>query len=73
MQRATLAMALDLLNAAVAPRTTVQTPFVWPSGADWRANYMRVDESNLGELRRKGRERREKQARRESEERVRTT
>lgn len=73
MQRATVGMALDLLNAAVAPRTTVQTPFACPDGTDWRANYMRVDESNLEELRREGGERREDQARRRSEGRVRTT
>ncbi len=73
MQRATLEMAIDLLSEAVAPRTTVQTPFVWPHGSDWRENYMRVDETNIEKLRQVGRERRENQARRKSEGRIRTT
>jgi hypothetical protein len=49
MQRATTGMALDLLEQAFAPRTTVQTPFEWGSDG-WRANYMRVDETNRAEL-----------------------
>jgi D-proline reductase (dithiol) PrdB len=73
MQHATMGMALDLLGSAVAPRTTVQTPFAWPDGGEWRTNYMRVDESNIQQLRRKGRERREGQARRKLEGRARTT
>jgi hypothetical protein len=66
MQRATVAMALDLLEKAWAPRTTVQTPFHWGHDA-WRANYMRVDESNREALRLAGEERRaEREARRQS-------
>jgi len=67
MQRTTVGMALDLLESARAPRTTVQTPFTWPEGALWRENYMRVDESNIAELREAGRERREHQAARKAE------
>mgnify|MGYP001812009483 CR=1 FL=1 len=59
MQKATVALALDLLETAFAPRTTVQTPFSWPSGSEWRRNYMLIDESNIDELRRAGEERRE--------------
>lgn len=73
MQRATLSMALDLLETAVAPQITVQTPFVWPDGSDWRENYMRVDETNIEALRQKGKERQEKQVRSKSEGRIRTT
>jgi D-proline reductase (dithiol) PrdB len=73
MQRTTMGMALDLLETAVAPQTTVQTPFAWPGEFDWRANYMSVDETNIEALRQAGRERREKQARRRSEGRTRTT
>ncbi len=57
-------MALDLLETAIAARTTVQTPFVWPGGSQWRKNYMRVDESNIEDLRRAGQKRREQQVRR---------
>ena len=73
MQHATLSMALELLETASSFQTTVQTPFIWPHGPDWRANYMRVDETNIEALRQKGKERREKQARRKSEGRIRTT
>ena len=67
MQHATVGMALDLLDSVKGPQTTVQTPFVWPNGMGWRANYMRVDESNIEQLRREGRERREGQAKRRSQ------
>ena len=67
MQRSTVIMALHMLEAADAPRTTVQTPFTWPEDGDWRANYMRVDDSNLKVLRRVGIERRRQQLRHKSE------
>jgi hypothetical protein len=73
MQQATLGMALDLFDPATGPRTTVQTPFAWPNGSEWRANYMRVDESNIEQLRHEGSERREGQARSKSEGRSRAT
>lgn len=66
MQRATVAAALDLLEKAWAPRTTVQTPFAWDHDA-WRTNYMRVDESNREALRLAGEQRRaEREQRRQS-------
>jgi hypothetical protein len=40
MQRAIIAMALDLLESATAPRTTVQTPFVWSPDPAWKADYL---------------------------------
>jgi hypothetical protein len=43
MQRAIVGMALDLLEAARFPRTTVQTPFVWSDDQGWRDNFMRVE------------------------------
>ncbi len=43
MQRAILRIGLDLLTQAPAPRTTVQTPFLWSADQAWRDNYMRVD------------------------------
>jgi len=61
MQAAITAMALDLLETARFPRTTVQAPFAWPS-QDWRANYMRVEGIDPAELRRRGDERRQTQA-----------
>lgn len=41
-QDATLALALDLLETAVAPRTTVTNPLRWPGRADWKADYMNL-------------------------------
>ncbi len=56
MQRTILGMALDLLECARFPRTTIQTPFSWPDDA-WRSGYMRIDDSKMDELRRLGEER----------------
>jgi len=61
MQRSIIDMALDLIERAWAPRTTVQTPFQW-SDEDWRKNFMRVDESNREALAHAGEERRRLQA-----------
>jgi len=62
MQQAILGTALDLLEKAWMPRTTVQTPYQWPDDS-WRENFMRVDASNREELARQGKERRDLQAR----------
>jgi len=43
MQRAVVGYSLDLLETARAPRTTVQTPFVWSADQSWRDEYMRID------------------------------
>jgi len=42
MQRAIVGMALDLLETARQPRTTVQAPFQWDASGEWRATYMRI-------------------------------
>ncbi|MBA3027504.1 MAG: hypothetical protein FP816_01640 [Desulfobacteraceae bacterium] len=62
MQRAIVGMALDVLNRAWMPRTTIQTPFRWDADDVWRENFMRVDESNREALARAGDERRRMQA-----------
>ncbi len=61
MQAAILGMALDLLERAWMPRTTLQTPFRWESDS-WREAFMRVDEGNRAALARAGEERRRRQA-----------
>ena len=58
MQRQIVEMALDLLENATGPRTTVQTPFLWSDDASWKDFYMKVDASNLDQLRREGEQRR---------------
>ncbi len=45
MQRAIVGMALDVLETARYPRTTVQTPFQWDESGEWRATYMRIPPS----------------------------
>ena len=62
MQHSILGTALDLLDRAWMPRTTIQTPYQWPDDA-WRDNFMKVDASNREALARAGQERRELQAR----------
>ncbi len=57
MQRAVAEMALELLESARVPRTTVQTPFSW-SGDAWRAGYMSLAGADIEELRRQGERRR---------------
>jgi D-proline reductase (dithiol) PrdB len=61
MQRSIVGNALDLLEKAWMPRTTVQTPFQWGNDA-WRDNFMRVDDSNRETLAREGEQRRQYQA-----------
>jgi D-proline reductase (dithiol) PrdB len=41
-QDATLEMALCVLESAPAPRTTVQSPLLWPGPASWRADYLNL-------------------------------
>jgi D-proline reductase (dithiol) PrdB len=67
MQRIIVETALDLLENATAPRTTVQTPFVWSEDSAWRTNYMKVDDTNREALAAAGEARRaaHEQARRE--------
>lgn len=72
MQHEIVGYGLDLLEGARAPRTTMQTPFVWDESGGWRENYMRIDESNVEALRRAGEQRRARQERNKAEGRVRT-
>ncbi|MGE0484028.1 MAG: hypothetical protein AB7Q81_07800 [Gammaproteobacteria bacterium] len=64
MQDAIAGAALDLLERAWVPRTTVQRPEIWNPAEDlsWRANFMRVDDSNRAELAAAGEARRREQA-----------
>jgi D-proline reductase (dithiol) PrdB len=42
-QRGLVAMALDLLEAAVAPRTTVRSPYRWADDPSWKNDFYRLD------------------------------
>jgi hypothetical protein len=61
MQSSIVGSALNLLDRAWMPRTTVQTPFRWDNDA-WRDSFMRVDENNREALAQEGEERRRRQA-----------
>ena len=59
MQRAIVGIALDLLESATLPRTTVQTPFVWDEADEsWKDVFARVDDRNREALHRIGEARR---------------
>jgi D-proline reductase (dithiol) PrdB len=65
MQHAIVGGALELLERAWSPRTTVQRPEVWAEGeADqrWRERYMRVGDDNRAALAQAGEARRRLQA-----------
>ena len=61
MQSSIVGSALNLLDRAWMPRTTIQTPFRWDNDA-WRDAFMRIDESNREALAQEGEERRRRQA-----------
>jgi glycine/betaine/sarcosine/D-proline reductase family selenoprotein B len=42
-QDQTLELALDLLEQAVAPRTTMTSPLVWSSDHGWKRDYCNID------------------------------
>ncbi len=64
MQRDIAGTALDLLERAWMPRTTVQTPYVWDAHDNdgWRDHFMRVDDTNRADLAAAGEARRRDQA-----------
>ena len=62
MQRAIRVMALDLLQGAWQPRTTVQAPFIWSEDETWRTVFMHVSEEMRDEFKKAGEARRAAQA-----------
>lgn len=62
MQKAIVAQALNLLETATAPRTTVTAPFTWNGNPNWRSVYNRVTPENAEYLRQKGEDRRRRMA-----------
>lgn len=63
MQAAISDLALDTLEQAYAPRTTVQAPFVWDEADDgWRERFMHVGDDNRAQLAAEGAERQRRQA-----------
>jgi hypothetical protein len=58
MQRRIVGFALDLLESATLPRTSVQAPFVWSEDVAWKERYARVDPAQGENLRELGEARR---------------
>jgi hypothetical protein len=73
MQRAVVGYALDLLETATLPRTTVQVPFVWSEDASWKQRYARIDSARAEKLRQAGDARRAQQQQAKAEGRARTS
>lgn len=61
MQRTIIGYALDLLETARLPRTTVQTPLRWSEDEAWKQNYARLDPEHIEALKRAGEKRRAQQ------------
>ena len=51
-QRRTLALALDLLESARAPRTTWISAQTWADDPAWKRDYLNVDDLTLEEVER---------------------
>ena len=49
-QALTLDLALRLLEAAPAARTTVQSPLVWSDSPDWKLDYCNIDRLSAVEI-----------------------
>jgi hypothetical protein len=49
-QRQTLELALQVLETAVAPRTTVQSPQHWCEDAAWKRDFSNIDNISPEEL-----------------------
>ncbi len=47
MQRAIIELAFTLLERAYAPRTTVQTPFVWDADYTWKQRYLHPESDTV--------------------------
>jgi hypothetical protein len=62
LQRRIVGFALDLLESATLPRTTVQTPLVWSEDDSWKDRYARVDPAAIERLQALGEERRKRQS-----------
>jgi D-proline reductase (dithiol) PrdB len=52
-QTRTLALALDLLATAPAPRTTVQSPLLWRNDPDWKLDYNNIRRMSPEEIARR--------------------
>ena len=52
-QKQTLGLALDLLESAIGPRTTLQSPQRWNEDAEWKLDFQNVDRIPADEIKRR--------------------
>ena len=52
-QQQTLALALDLLESAIGPRTTLQSPQRWNEDGAWKLDFQNVDRIPGDEIKRR--------------------
>jgi glycine/betaine/sarcosine/D-proline reductase family selenoprotein B len=52
-QDQTLELALRVLESAIGPRTTMQSPIRWSADADWKLDYLNLDRLSPEELARR--------------------
>ncbi len=52
-QTLTLDLALQMLETATAPRTTVRSPLVWDANPDWKLDYCNIDRLSSDEIARR--------------------
>ena len=55
-QAFSMELVLDLLESAVAPRTTVQSPLRWSDDPDWKLDFSNVDRLSEEEIQRRRKE-----------------
>ena len=55
-QAFTLELALQLLESAIAPQTTLQSPLIWSEDASWKLDYNNIERMPPEELARRRRE-----------------
>ena len=53
-QRFTLDLALKVLESAVGPRTTVQSPLRWSTDPSWKLDYSNIERLSPEEIQRRG-------------------
>ena len=52
-QAQTMALALDLLESAIGPRTTLQSPQRWTEDGEWKLDYQNVERIPAEEIARR--------------------
>jgi D-proline reductase (dithiol) PrdB len=52
-QDQTLALALQVLESATAPRTTMHSPLRWSGSADWKLDYCNIERLSADEVQRR--------------------